>query len=363
MKKIAIITMHAVKNYGSVLQTYATQRLFQKRELEPVVIDYRRPWDTGKAYYFDIKNKTWKDIVRQIVYFPSKFRQKKVFGDFLQKYINLTKYTYHNISDFERHPCIADIYCTGSDQVWNSGWNRGVKEEFFLTFVKEGKKKISYAASIGKEEIENDEKLKIKKYLSTYSAVSVRERSSVNLLNALGIQDVNLVIDPTLQLSQEEWRELLKTKERRYRNYVLLVQLNRNREFDVFAQRFAKENNKTLLRLCLRLDQIVLPGKAVVIPDVTDYLWLIDDADYVLTDSFHAVSFSLNFEKNFYAVLPKKYSSRIVSILNDLNLEKRIVSDYTLAQGQVEDIEYTKVNEKIAELRRQSDKYIDFALN
>ena len=198
---------------------------------------------------------------------------------------------------------------------------------------------------------------------STYSAVSVRERSSVNLLNALGIQDVNLVIDPTLQLSQEEWRELLKTKERRYRNYVLLVQLNRNREFDVFAQRFAKENNKTLLRLCLRLDQIVLPGKAVVIPDVTDYLWLIDNADYVLTDSFHAVSFSLNFEKNFYAVLPKKYSSRIVSILNDLNLEKRIVSDYTLAQGQVEDIEYTKVNEKIAELRRQSDKYIDFALN
>ena len=131
----------------------------------------------------------------------------------------------------------------------------------------------------------------------------------------------------------------------------------------MFAQRFAKENNKTLLRLCLRLDQIVLPGKAVVIPDVTDYLWLIDNADYVLTDSFHAVSFSLNFEKNFYAVLPKKYSSRIVSILNDLNLEKRIVSDYTLAQGQVEDIEYTKVNEKIAELRRQSDKYIDFALN
>lgn len=363
MKKIAIITMHAVKNYGSVLQTYATQRLFQNRELEPVIIDYRRPWDTGKAYYFDIKNKTWKDIVKQIVYFPSKFRQKKVFGDFLKKYINLTEYSYRNISDFEKHPCIADIYCTGSDQVWNSGWNRGVKEEFFLTFVKDGEKKISYAASIGKEEIEEDEKIKIKRYLSTYSAVSVRERSSVNLLNTIGIQDVNLVIDPTLQLSQKEWRALIKTKVRKYSNYVLLIQLNRNRKFDIFAQRFAKENNKTLLRLCLRFDQVVLPGKAVAIPDVTDYLWLIDNADFVLTDSFHAVSFSLNFEKNFYAVLPNKYSSRIISILKDLDLEKRIVIDYALSSEQVRDIEYSKVNKKIAKLRQQSDKYIDFALN
>lgn len=359
MKKIAVITMHAVKNYGSVLQTYATQRLFEMHDLQPIIIDYRRPWDTGFSYYFDVKGKGFKDILKQFIYFPSKIKQRKIFGSFLKKYISLTKYEYRSLEDFYQHPIDADVFCTGSDQVWNSGWNRGMKNEFFLTFVPEGKKKVSFAASIGKDSIDEEEKKKIAEYLNSYNAISVRERSSVELLNQIGFSDVELILDPTLQLPQREWRNLVGTDNRIANDYVLLIQLNRNKEFDRFAVRFAREHGKRLLRLCLRVDQAILPGRAIIIPDVIDYLRYIADADYVLTDSFHAVSFCLGFEKNFYCVLPDLYSSRIKSILTDLGLMNRIVEGFTLSDQQVDDINYKNVNALINDLRNNSLKYLD----
>ncbi len=359
MKRIAIITMHAVKNYGSVLQTLATQRLFELHGLQPIIIDFRRHWDTGFSYFFDVKGKSFKDILKQFIYFPSKSKQRKVFGSFLKKYISLTEHEYRSGEDFNQHPIDADLFCTGSDQVWNSGWNRGMKEEFFLTFVPEGKKKVSFAASIGKTSIDEEEKKTIAEYLKSYNAISVRERSSVELLNQIGFDDVELVLDPTLQLPQEEWRNLAGADNHIASDYVLLIQLNRNKEFDRFAVRFAKEKGKKLLRICLRVDQAILPGKAIIIPDVIDYLRYIADADYVLTDSFHAVSFCLGFEKNFYCVLPELYSSRIKSILADLDLMDRIVEGYSLSDQQVDKINYKKVNSLIEGLRSNSSKYLD----
>lgn len=359
MKRIAVITMHAVKNYGSVLQTFATQRLFELHGLKPIIIDYRRPWDTGFSYYFDVKGKGFKDILKQFIYFPSKIKQRKIFGSFLKKYISLTKYEYRYMEDFHQHPIDADVFCTGSDQVWNSGWNRGMKKEFFLSFVPEGEKKVSYAASIGKVSIDEEEKKKIAEYLNSYNAISVRERSSVELLNQIGFSDVELVLDPTLQLPQREWRNLVGTDNHIANDYVLLIQLNRNKEFDRFAVRFAREHGKRLLRLCLRVDQAILPGKAIIIPDVIDYLRYIADADYVLTDSFHAVSFCLGFEKNFYCVLPDLYSSRIKSILTDLGLMDRIVYEYKLTEYQTINIDYQKVDGLIDKLREQSNNYLD----
>ena len=361
MKRIAVITMHAVKNYGSVLQTYATQRIIQIKGCDPVIIDFRRPWDTGITYYLDVKNKKMKDILKQIIYLPTKIKQNKIFGFFLKKYILLTEHTYHKKDDFKLYPCEADIYSTGSDQVWNSGWNRGIIEEFFLTFVSDEKKKVSYAASIGKSNLEENEKVRIAKYLASYDAISVRESSSISILNDIGIHNASMVLDPTLQLPQNEWRKIIQKDTRKIDNYVLIIQLNRNKKFDDFALEFARSHKKKLVRLCLRLDQAVLPGKPILIPQVVDYLSCIDNADYILTDSFHAVSFSLNFEKNFYCILPDKYSSRLESILTDLDLQDRIIKNYMLTNEQNSDIDYLKVNDQIEKMRLLSDEFLDNA--
>lgn len=109
-----------------------------------------------------------------------------------------------------------------------------------------------------------------------------------------------------------------------------------------------------LVRLCLRVDQLILTGKCVLIPEVEDYIRLIRDAEYVLTDSFHAVSFCLNLEKQFYIYYPEKYSERLKSILSIVNLKDRELQFC----GKDADIDYEKVREIIKNKRIQDRNII-----
>ena len=117
--------------------------------------------------------------------------------------------------------------------------------------------------------------------------------------------------------------------------YVLLIQLNRNHAFDQLAVQFAKQRNLMLVRLCLRVDQMVLPGKCVLLPEVEDYVRLVRDAEYVLTDSFHAVSFCVNLEKQFFVYYPEKYSERLKSLLSILRLPERTLNG-TVTENPIE---------------------------
>lgn len=327
MKKIAIITLHDVNNYGSVLQTYATQCYFEKLGLDVVIIDYRRPWETKWGYWFYLSEKKFVGVIRNMIYFPSKIIQLGKFQRFREKYLKLTERSYTSAMELNEEPIVADYYCTGSDQVWNSGWNAGVITEYFLDFVKNGAPKISFAASFGNSAISDKEEKKIKPFLVAYDLITVREKQSVDMLkNKMGLNALE-ILDPTLQMDGEFWKKLCKPERIVNEKYVLLIQLNRNYIFDNLAVKFASEKNLKLVRLCLRVDQLVLPGKCILIPEVEDYIRLIRDAEFVLTDSFHAVSFCLNLEKQFYVYYPEKYSERLKSILSIMHLSNRELHD------------------------------------
>lgn len=355
-KKIAIITMHQVKNYGSVLQTYATQCYFEGLGFEVEFIDFRRLWETKKGYWFAIPDKSVKGFLREIMYFPSKIKQYYIFNDFLKRRIHLSKHTYTKLSDFTKHTVNADVYCTGSDQVWNSGWNRGVINEYYLSFVDRTLtfKKISFAASFGRTDISDNEIEIITPFLKQYDVITVREKSSVDLLrNRFGIE-AKLILDPTLQMIGKLWHGICKSERIIKEEYVLLIQLNRNHSFDKVAIEFSNKKHYKLIRLCLRVDQIVLPGKHIIIPEVEDYIRLIRDAEYVLTDSFHAVSFCMNLNKQFYCYYPDKYSERLKSILSIMDLENRVLNNRR--EEKIEEIiDYRIVNMKLNELRKEAD--------
>lgn len=114
-----------------------------------------------------------------------------------------------------------------------------------------------------------------------------------------------------------------------------------------------------MIRLCLRIDQATLPGKCVIIPKVEDYVRLIRDAEYVLTDSFHAVSFCLNLEKQFYVYYPEKYSERLKSILEIMKLKDRelINNDF---KGK---IDYKDIRIILNKKRKFAKKLVLEALN
>ena len=361
-KRLALITLHAVKNYGSVLQTYATQCYFEKLGYDVTVLDFRRPWETRMGYWLYLADKTPKGIVKNIMYLPSKVLQYIKFNRFLKKRINLSDKSYTRVKSVKDDSINANVYCTGSDQVWNSGWNRGVIPEYFLNFVEKRNeiKKISFASSFGNSDIDTEEQKIIGSLLRDYDLITVRERKSADKIETLfGIKACE-ILDPTLQMDEMFWRKFSQPKRSIAYKYILLIQLNRNHAFDDKACEFAHEKDLPLVRLCLRVDQIVLPGKCIVLPEVEQYVELIANSEYVLTDSFHAISFCLNLNKQFYCYYPEQYSERLRNILEITGLEDRILDDRTKMDDK--EIDYPRVNALIQEKRREAKAILEGVL-
>ena len=115
--KVALITLHAIKNYGSVLQTLATQEIFKEYGCDVKLINYIREDSLDKNLLH-----TWcgSNPVKQIAMLPTLMKWKSVFNKFITQHFDLTEHVYTYPEDFKKYPIDADIFCTGSDQVWNT---------------------------------------------------------------------------------------------------------------------------------------------------------------------------------------------------------------------------------------------------
>lgn len=359
MKKVSVITLQNIKNYGSVLQALATQKVFEDIGCTVDFYNYRRPNESSVGK----RIKTWvrgqpflKKIAMGIVLFPSFIKQKFIFEGFVRKYLHQQKNVVSSIEDFEKCTFDADIFCTGSDQTWNSNWNGGVLPEMFLTFAPASAKKIAYAASMGKSKLDDYEVDSLRRYLRAYSAISVRESSAVCIVKEqLGIPAVSQVLDPTLQVSREFWLSLLTKKQKESKSkgrYVLLYQLNTNKEMDNYAATFAKKKNWKLVRFCTRYDQIFKCGQSAVIPKVTDFIALIANAGCVITDSFHASAFSCNMNVPMISIYPKEFGGRLASLLQKFHIEHRHLCDYRdFSFVENTEVDFTLVNEILEQER------------
>ena len=339
MKHITVITLIDVRNYGSALQALATQEVFERLRCKVDFINYVREVHVSIKRTIDRWTEGFNPLKRMaytIALTPSLLRQDLVFKKFLRKHIYLQKEPYTTPEDFKHFPIDADIYCTGSDQTWNSGWNKGIIGALFLDFVPDNVKKISYAASFGKDELDDWEREETGRLLKRYAAISVRESSGVDICNELGISGAVHVLDPTLQLDKDFWLKLVG-KRMIKEPYLLVYQLNTNPAFDYYAKEFARRKGLRLVRFCWRYDQIVRSGKPIMIPPVEDFVSAIHYADYVITDSFHATAFSINLNTDFISIYPHEYGGRIDSILRLTHLERRHLKSYD---------DFSLVNEK-----------------
>lgn len=197
--KVDVITLHAVQNYGSVLQALATQEILKQHGCEVTIIDYIRE---DVRYENLIKKWSGGNPIKALAILPTIFRWKKVFQVFTQNYLNLSEKTYTTAEDFKNYPLTADAYCTGSDQVWNSKWNNGILPCLYLNFIPEDKYKFAFSASFGQSSLSKDEVNKTKAYLENYNRISVREREAeVIVKNQYHIENCVQLVDPTLCVS------------------------------------------------------------------------------------------------------------------------------------------------------------------
>ncbi len=360
MKKITVITLQNVRNYGSALQALATQEIFRQLGCEVNFINYERASTSSSFQKLQgyIKGKgILTKIVAPFILYPTFYLQDKCFKKFLKQYLNQQDVVVHNNEDCKKISLTSDIYCTGSDQTWNSGWNGGLLPEMFLEFVPDNIRKIAYSASFGKSRLDDWEKEETRRLLERYHAISVRERSAVDIIEDLGINGAVHVLDPTLQMNREFWMRY--AGERKIKEpYVLIYQLNTNPQFDKYAKEYAKRKGMKLVRFCTRIDQCVKCGEVRIVPDVLDFVNLISFADTVITDSFHATAFSINMNTNFISIYPNDYSSRLASILKLTNLKHRHLTRYDdFSFVTTPDIDFIEANNILDEERQ---KGVDF---
>ncbi|CUM74693.1 Polysaccharide pyruvyl transferase [Anaerostipes hadrus] len=361
MKKICVITRHAIVNYGSFLQTYATQKILNDYGYKTIILDYvRKDEDYRNVTELLLsKSKKWnKNFITRTIYrmvqWPDHYVCGRAFEKERKKYLKLSE----KISDvkLEKNKIPdADIYCTGSDQVWGEIGGDDVDPVYFLEFANQKAKKISFSASFGKGNYPDERINKFSQLLKNYDKITVREDSALSLVEQAGYSAVQ-ILDPTMIFGGKRWKELTpKIKEK---DYVLLYQLNANREMDEYAEKFAKKAGLKLLRVSVEAHNCMRVGKFKWCLSPFEFLSYIKNADYMITDSFHGTAFAIMFNTQFIEVLPKEKIARNLSVLQQFGIENRILRDYSDYSYIGENIEYNSVNKKLNNERKKSKELI-----
>ena len=353
--KIGIVTFHNSSNYGAVLQSFALQRALQKQTGDVVIVDYdnkfiskglkriRLGLSLHYLYYAmqDVRN--FKKNSIKIAKFKRFFKNRYLLTERMSKRRILKK----------GYP--LDLLISGSDQIWNPRLLKGFDRVYFGVFPGVGAR-ISYASSFGNyafdDELYNKE---LKEYLSGYAKISLREKSG--LLTQVVGKEASEVLDPTLLLDANEWREYLELDRARGKQsgYLLVYALNDFDHVISVAERIAEERGLAIYFI----GNHKIRNKNVRVfcelgPE--EFVAFFDGADYVVTNSFHGTAFSVIFQKQFVSVLNKKSPERAKTFLGKIGLLSRLVDG-----GMPEDLserEFALTEQRIDDLRKQSMEYL-----
>ncbi|MBQ6519014.1 MAG: polysaccharide pyruvyl transferase family protein [Anaerolineaceae bacterium] len=358
--KIDVITLHAVQNYGSVLQALATQSILEGKGCQVRIINYVR-----KDIRYDniLEARSGGNLIKKIILFPSVRRWQKVFETFNREHLHLTDTMYSSEADFADYCSDADAFCTGSDQVWNSKWNGGILPEFYFSFVPENKFKFSFSASFGQSVLSDEEVKATAHLISQYRFISVREDTGKKIIEEqYHYPEATVLLDPTLLMEASYWRKMAAPRAIK-EDYILIYNLNRSREFDRYAKELSRKTGLKLVRLCTRYDQFYRAGKSVFCPEVNEFISLIDNARYVLTDSFHATAFSMNMNTEPICVYPKEFSSRLNSFLRLTNSLQRHITGYDDFDVVNRPVDFNEVNSIMVRERNKAGVFLDRVVN
>lgn len=351
--KIGILTFWwSNDNYGQLLQCYALQKYLRDAGHDAFLIRYdsrndfiRTPFILRclkalnpvllcKFLQHKIQHKTnSKKLLEE-----SKLNDRH-FDDFRAKYIVQSEKLYTSYNQLKENPPEADVYIVGSDQVWNFSLFQTVKNcknlihAYFLDFGSTQIKRISYAASWSCSDLRSDIIEEISPLLKKFDYVSVREKSGIDLCRKCGYDTAEFRCDPTLLLTAENYRSLYKENygtSKRKNPYLFLYMLNNTCDFDIQkVYEFAA---------CKNLEVVYVTGNGKIdryektFATIPQWLSLIDNAEYVVTNSFHCCVFSLLFEKKFGVVPLTKtlagMNSRIETLSEIFGIKPRWIMEY-----------------------------------
>lgn len=351
--KTGILTFPTAINYGTALQAAALGRVLSDKGNEVAFLDHRCPLIDSTNSVFDLKNITdIKYTLAHLYNLPVALKRKKNFTAFREKYIPLA----------EDKPENFDIVVAGSDQIWNYRLT-DCDYYYFLDYKKENRLKVSYAGSFGLSALDNEYKEKIRSLLSDFDYLSVREKQASKIIKELSGMDVPVVSDPTLLLGKDEWRKMAGNKQTESGYIFVYTVFNSDRIWE-YANTLSEKTGlpiKTISYSKLHKRNAVYDYTAG--PD--GWVNYMLGADFVVTNSFHGVAFSINFNKNFFFDMPPEKSgvgSRISDITERYSLSHRNISAPDFRETTANP-DFTEANRQLFEDRAFSFSFIDSFLD
>lgn len=377
MKRVGIITYFYFYNYGTMLQGFATQLLFGKKEgVEAELIDYRFGSKTvpRKMDILKIRFKRifvyFKEFRR--VYLTGKYasfvsKRNTYFNTFASTYLKLSAKRYMYEKEIAEDAPRYDIYITGSDQTFSP--KIGFSPVLFLNFAHNDAIKAAYAPSLGVSVLTEEESNYIGKELQKYDFLSCRESIGSKMLENIVKRNVETVLDPTLMIHSEEWAQYAVTPSIKGK-YILCYFLGNRDYYRNYVIQLSKQTGLPVYYIPVSWKDFKKSNHLLWEVGPSEFLGLIANAEYVCTDSFHGTIFSVNFHREVRVFVKHAGNvsggdnSRLFDVLKRLGIENQLVTEYVKGSIIKETyIDYLKVDKLLSVERERSMHYVESIVN
>ncbi len=363
--KIGILTYHRAHNYGALLQAFALRTFLRNKGYEVEFVDYWPNYHSEMYKLFSVS--TFKKLslygkgnylFKFIICFFRKYKRWLVFLKFINEQLGLSE-----LPRFKNNDSIKgdyDVVVYGSDQIWrkqNYHYYKGFNDVYFSLNLLNAKKSVSYAASMGIINLNQNDCDYLKIALNNFQWISVRELElQVELKKILG-QQIHLVIDPVFLLDKEMWSTLIP-KRKIKKPYILFYQLQQSTEACKLVSFIRNSLDYDIIQVDGSLYPFQFGKRYHQTESPFEFLSLIKNAEFVVTTSFHGLAFSIIFQKRFYAIGMRNNSGRALSILDILGIKHRYLN--TIEKVRLDDeIDYHVVNERLLHYIENSKFFIN----
>ena len=363
MKKIGILTYHACFNYGACLQAYALQNSIMKIQPDCEIIDYQSETLRNICDVFSKKPDNKKEVIKNITRYPYKAqlnRRQKLFEDFINNDLILSRRCTTE-ADVEKQAEQYECIVCGSDQTWNLEPSiRYCNEVYYLNFPKK-QRRVTYATSFGQwvEKIASRED-EILPWIKSFDILSMREESGVEYLRSKGLKCEH-VLDPTLLLRVDEYDKICRVPDMD-RPYVLMFSWNCAKEVIDVARKVSKQLNCDLINIVAPPRALFSGVKRKLDVGPKEFLGLVKNAEFVVTNSFHGTVFSSLYNKPFASVISGSVDKRRQSLMHQLGLENNLIRPEEFDVNKILKTDFDVVNKNIENIKKKSIDYLTKAV-
>jgi hypothetical protein len=315
-----------------------------------------------------------RSIVSDILFFQKNLARKRRFESFITEYLHSNKTRYQGplaSQELMRDYKAFDALICGSDQIWNLDCTKGPVGPYFLDFASAGCKKIAYAPSLSHAKFEDRYftpamRRQISGYLNSFDAISVRELNTAQTFQTLTNKPIVEAVDPTLLLTAQDYRSIEETRlphSLQRDSFVFAYTLWQNPEMNQYVSQLARENNLTIVYSSRKPIHYGVRSINCFGMSPNMFLALIDNAKYVISNSFHATVFSILFEKRFLTYGKDQSTSRMSNLLSKLDLLNHLVDEHYHGDTIPPSSDYKQVKISLSKLSSRSKKFLKTALS